>query len=64
MYSQLQQGGGAPGEGYNGMLDCFRKIIKNEGYACLPYAPRFSPRLTGRIYIASPVSTVVSQPPS
>lgn len=33
--SQLQQGGGAPGEGYNGMFDCFRKIIKNEGYVYL-----------------------------
>ncbi|KAL4969043.1 putative mitochondrial 2-oxodicarboxylate carrier protein [Aspergillus stella-maris] len=29
---QLQQGAGAAGEeGYNGMLDCFRKIIRNEG---------------------------------
>ncbi|OJI97583.1 hypothetical protein ASPVEDRAFT_37010 [Aspergillus versicolor CBS 583.65] len=29
---QLQQGAGAAGEeGYNGMFDCFRKIIRNEG---------------------------------
>ncbi|KAL8736186.1 MAG: hypothetical protein Q9166_000341 [cf. Caloplaca sp. 2 TL-2023] len=28
---QLQQGKGIGGEGYNGMVDCFRKIIKNEG---------------------------------
>ncbi|KAG8533247.1 uncharacterized protein KY384_002030 [Bacidia gigantensis] len=28
---QLQQGPGTGGEGYNGMVDCFRKIIKNEG---------------------------------
>lgn len=28
---QLQQGKGLGDEGYNGMLDCFRKIIKNEG---------------------------------
>ncbi|KAL8830468.1 MAG: hypothetical protein Q9170_005721 [Blastenia crenularia] len=28
---QLQQGRGVGEEGYNGMLDCFRKIIKNEG---------------------------------
>ena len=31
MYRQLQTGPGAGGEGYNGMIDCFRKIIKNEG---------------------------------
>ncbi|KAI9814417.1 MAG: hypothetical protein M1827_003273 [Pycnora praestabilis] len=29
---QLQSGKGAGTEGYNGMVDCFRKIIKNEGY--------------------------------
>jgi solute carrier family 25 2-oxodicarboxylate transporter 21 len=29
---QLQTGSGATAE-YNGMLDCFRKIIKQEGYA-------------------------------
>jgi len=28
---QLQQGKGLGEEGYNGMMDCFRKIIKNEG---------------------------------
>ena len=28
---QLQTGKSAGPEGYNGMLDCFRKIIKNEG---------------------------------
>lgn len=28
---QLQQGKGIGDEGYNGMMDCFRKIIKNEG---------------------------------
>ncbi|KAL8843484.1 MAG: hypothetical protein Q9176_002097 [Flavoplaca citrina] len=28
---QLQQGKGIGEEGYNGMMDCFRKIIKNEG---------------------------------
>lgn len=28
---QLQSGKGVPGEGYNGMVDCFRQIIKNEG---------------------------------
>ncbi|KAI4251623.1 MAG: hypothetical protein LQ352_004744 [Teloschistes flavicans] len=28
---QLQQGKGVGEEGYNGMMDCFRKIIKNEG---------------------------------
>ncbi|KAL9008173.1 MAG: hypothetical protein Q9173_006675 [Seirophora scorigena] len=28
---QLQKGKGLGDEGYNGMLDCFRKIIKNEG---------------------------------
>lgn len=29
-YSQLQTNAAA-GEGYNGMFDCFSKIIKNEG---------------------------------
>ena len=28
---QLQKGKGVGEEGYNGMVDCFRKIIKNEG---------------------------------
>jgi solute carrier family 25 2-oxodicarboxylate transporter 21 len=29
---QLQTGKVAGEEGYNGMVDCFRKIIKHEGY--------------------------------
>lgn len=29
---QLQTGKGTGEEAYNGMVDCFRKIIKNEGY--------------------------------
>lgn len=29
--SQLQTGTGGA-DSYNGMLDCFRKIIRNEGY--------------------------------
>jgi len=32
---QLQQGKGIGEEGYNGMVDCFRKIIKNEGFSRL-----------------------------
>ncbi|OCK83085.1 mitochondrial 2-oxodicarboxylate carrier [Lepidopterella palustris CBS 459.81] len=32
---QLQTGKGAGEEGYNGMIDCFRKIIKNEGFSRL-----------------------------
>ena len=32
---QLQKGTGLGEEGYNGMLDCFRKIIKNEGFSRL-----------------------------
>ena len=32
---QLQQGKGVGAEGYNGMLDCFQKIIKNEGFSRL-----------------------------
>ncbi|KAL9119371.1 MAG: hypothetical protein Q9187_004075 [Circinaria calcarea] len=32
---QLQQGKGVGEEGYNGMVDCFRKIIKNEGFSRL-----------------------------
>lgn len=34
-YSQLQQGKGGGEEGYNGMVDCFRKIVKNEGFSRL-----------------------------
>lgn len=30
---QLQTGSGAGGDGYTGMVDCFQKIIKNEGWA-------------------------------
>lgn len=30
---QLQSGKGVGDDAYNGMVDCFRKIIKNEGYA-------------------------------
>ncbi|KAF2223149.1 mitochondrial 2-oxodicarboxylate transport protein [Elsinoe ampelina] len=32
---QLQTGAGTGGDAYNGMLDCFRKIIKNEGFGRL-----------------------------
>ena len=32
---QLQQGKGVGGEGYNGMVDCFQKIVKNEGFSRL-----------------------------
>ncbi|KAH6605866.1 mitochondrial 2-oxodicarboxylate carrier 2 [Trichoderma cornu-damae] len=32
---QLQTGKGAGAEAYNGMLDCFQKIIKNEGFSRL-----------------------------
>jgi hypothetical protein len=32
-YSQLQTKAAVAGaEHYNGMFDCFRKIVKNEGY--------------------------------
>ena len=31
----MQQGKGLGDEGYNGMVDCFRKIIKNEGFSRL-----------------------------
>jgi hypothetical protein len=31
--SQLQTGKGTGAETYNGMVDCFQKIIKNEGWA-------------------------------
>ncbi|KAF9640180.1 Mitochondrial carrier protein [Lasiodiplodia theobromae] len=34
-HRQLQTGKGAGEEAYNGMLDCFRKIIKNEGFSRL-----------------------------
>lgn len=32
---QLQKGKGIGEEGYNGMVDCFRKIVKNEGFSRL-----------------------------
>ncbi|PTB69105.1 mitochondrial 2-oxoglutarate/2-oxoadipate transporter-like protein [Trichoderma citrinoviride] len=32
---QLQTGSGTGAEAYNGMLDCFKKIIKNEGFSRL-----------------------------
>lgn len=33
-HSQLQKGTAVAGEEYyNGMFDCLRKIVKNEGYA-------------------------------
>ena len=32
---QLQKGKGVGEEGYNGMVDCFRKIIRNEGFSRL-----------------------------
>ena len=30
---QLQTGASTGADSYNGMLDCFQKIIRNEGYA-------------------------------
>lgn len=32
-YSQLQTGKASGAEAYNGMVDCFQKIVRNEGYA-------------------------------
>lgn len=32
LYSQLQSGTIVGEDGYNGMVDCFKKIIKNEGF--------------------------------
>jgi len=32
---QLQQGKGVGEDYYNGMMDCFRKIVKNEGFSRL-----------------------------
>jgi len=32
---QLQQGKGSGADAYNGMVDCFRKIVKNEGFSRL-----------------------------
>jgi solute carrier family 25 2-oxodicarboxylate transporter 21 len=34
---QLQTGKGTGANAYNGMLDCFQKIIRNEGYASTCY---------------------------
>ncbi len=31
--SQLQTGKGGGADSYNGMVDCFQKIVKNEGQA-------------------------------
>lgn len=33
IYSQLQSGAATGAEAYTGMVDCFSKIIKTEGYA-------------------------------
>lgn len=41
-HSQLQTGTATGADAYNGMLDCFKKIIRNEG--CAPYPP-FRPLL-------------------
>ena len=35
MRRQLQTGKGVGEDSYNGMMDCFRKIIKNEGFSRL-----------------------------
>jgi solute carrier family 25 (mitochondrial 2-oxodicarboxylate transporter), member 21 len=36
-FRQLQQGKGTGADSYNGMVDCFKKIVKNEGYVNLLY---------------------------
>lgn len=33
---QLQTGKGAGADAYSGMLDCLKKIIRNEGFVCRP----------------------------
>ena len=49
---QLQTGVGVGGEGYNGMLDCFRKIVKNEG------ASRLYRGITAPILMEAPKRSV------
>lgn len=51
---QLQTGVGVGGEGYNGMLDCFRKIIKNEG------ASRLYRGITAPILMEAPKRSVTT----
>jgi hypothetical protein len=52
---QLQTGKGVGEDSYNGMVDCFRKIIKNEGYAdCLQkWSHELTRRLAHRDYTAA-----------
>lgn len=66
---QLQTGKGTGPDSYNGMVDCFRKIIKHEGLdSTVPRAPtinmsdHLSPLLTP--LTASRDCTVVSLLPS
>lgn len=66
-HRQLQTGKGVGADSYNGMFDCFSKIVRNEGYV---YATQRS-RDDGRQQLtflglptASPVSTVASPPRS
>lgn len=40
--SQLQTGTGAGADAYTGMVDCFKKIIRNEGYVAPCYSARTS----------------------
>lgn len=49
-YRQLQQGKGLGEEGYNGMVDCFRKIVKNEGYR---HNSEANTQLTGSQFLAT-----------
>lgn len=59
---QIQTGKGAAGEGYNGMLDCFRKIIAQEGYGSFDKRSCSATRLTR--HTVSQDCTAVSMRPS
>lgn len=51
---QLQVGKGAPGEGYTSIMDCFRKIVRQEGYV---------PKEEALVFINDPLFLSLSPPP-
>lgn len=74
---QLQTGKGTGADHYNGMLDCFRKIVKNEGYVYQRDYSKYTAKDglgamkrtssiidTNTLVLVSPASTVVSPPQS
>jgi len=57
---QLQTSAAVGNDRYNGMVDCFRKIIKHEGYTSLPHTlttTELTPSSASRLYrgISAPI---------